>query len=142
MSNSTSNGAKIDQEFLEFHTKCLEQLGSDPGSSGVTQIPAEDICQALVGFKKNPHKVLSEATLNLMTAVYVVLFAAGLLANLSVCWVVVRNSQARTSRNVYILNLAVSDLMVCFVTMPFTLVRLVRHSESWEYGEAICLLTR
>ncbi len=38
---------------------------------------------------------------------------------------VVRNSAMRTARNVFIVNLAVSDLMLCLITMPLTLVEIL-----------------
>ena len=64
----------------------------------------------------------------------------GTFTNLSVCWVVVRNSQARTARNLFIINMAISDLTVCFITMPFTMQSLI--NQTWPYGEALCRLTR
>ncbi len=64
----------------------------------------------------------------------------GILTNLSVCWVVVRNSQARTARNLFIINMAVSDLTVCCITMPFTAKRILNYS--WNYGDALCRLVR
>lgn len=64
----------------------------------------------------------------------------GILTNLSVCWVVVRNSQARTARNLFIINMAISDLTVCCITMPLTMQKLIHHT--WKYGEVLCKLTR
>ena len=64
----------------------------------------------------------------------------GILTNFSVCWVVVRNSQARSPRTLFIINMAISDLMVCLITMPFTMQRFLNHI--WPYGEALCRLTR
>ena len=66
---------------------------------------------------------------------------AGMITNMSVCWVVVRHSQARTARNLLIINLAISDLTVCFVSMPFTMLRLINHT-TWNYGDGLCRLTR
>ena len=40
----------------------------------------------------------------------------------------------------YIINLAFSDLTVCFVSMPFTMMRLINHS-TWNYGDALCRTT-
>jgi hypothetical protein len=40
-----------------------------------------------------------------------------------------------------IINLAISDLTVCFVSMPFTMLRLINHT-SWNYGDGLCRLTR
>ena len=39
--------------------------------------------------------------------------------------VVIRNRAMRTARNVFIVNLAVSDLMLCLITMPLTLVEIL-----------------
>ena len=64
----------------------------------------------------------------------------GILTNLSVCWVVVRNSQARTARNLFIINMAFSDLTVCCITMPATVMKLINHT--WKYGDLLCRLTR
>ena len=66
---------------------------------------------------------------------------AGMITNLSVCWVVVRNSQARTARNLFIINLAVSDITVCLITMPLSMLRLL-DLPSWNYGDGLCRLTR
>ena len=68
------------------------------------------------------------------------LMFVGILTNLSVCWVVVRNSQARTARNLFIINMAFSDLTVCCITMPATVMKLINHT--WKYGDLLCRLTR
>ena len=68
------------------------------------------------------------------------LMIVGILTNLSVCWVVVRNSQARTARNLFIINMAFSDLTVCCITMPATVMKLINHT--WKYGDLLCRLTR
>lgn len=65
------------------------------------------------------------------------LIIVGTITNLSVCWVVVRNTQARTARNLFIINLAISDISVCLVTMPLTMLRLI-HLPSWNYGSNLC----
>lgn len=39
--------------------------------------------------------------------------------------VLCRNPAMRTARNVFIVNLAVSDLMLCLITMPLTLVEIL-----------------
>ena len=43
---------------------------------------------------------------------------------------VVRNPSMRTARNVFIVNLAVSDLMLCLITMPLTLVEILY--QAWQ----------
>jgi neuropeptide Y receptor len=49
----------------------------------------------------------------------------GATGNLLVILVVIRNRAMRTARNVFIVNLAISDLMLCLITMPLTLVEIL-----------------
>ena len=51
-----------------------------------------------------------------------VLVTVGSLGNLLVLTTILRSSEMRTARNVLIGNLALSDLCLCVVTMPLTLV--------------------
>ena len=51
-----------------------------------------------------------------------VLVTVGSLGNLLVLATILRSSEMRTARNVLIGNLALSDLCLCVVTMPLTLV--------------------
>ena len=65
----------------------------------------------------------------------------GATGNLLVILVVVRNRAMRTPRNVYIVNLAISDLMLCLITMPLTLVEILymtwQVSKVFFYGFAL-----
>ena len=54
----------------------------------------------------------------------------GGIGNILVILVVVRNAAMRTARNVFIVNLAVSDLMLCLITMPLTLVEILY--QTWQ----------
>ena len=61
----------------------------------------------------------------LLVALYACMIIVGATGNLLVILVVVRNQAMRTARNVYIVNLAISDLMLCLITMPLTLVEIL-----------------
>ena len=56
----------------------------------------------------------------------------GAAGNLLVVYAVVRQPAMRTVRNVFIINLAVSDLLLCVVTMPLTLMEVL--SNTWQLG--------
>jgi len=74
----------------------------------------------------------------LLIIVYLGLMTVGLSANLTVIYVVARRAQMQTSRNLYIVNLAISDMTLCLVCMPFTLTSILRHQ--WTMGTAFCKL--
>jgi neuropeptide Y receptor len=72
-------------------------------------------------------------------ALYVSMILFGATGNLLVILVVVRNAAMRTARNVFIVNLAVSDLMLCLITMPLTLVEILY--QTWQVGPGSSFIT-
>ena len=66
----------------------------------------------------------------LIIVLYASMILVGGMGNLLVILVVVRNAAMRTARNVFIVNLAVSDLMLCLITMPLTLVEILY--QTWQ----------
>lgn len=74
----------------------------------------------------------------ILIIVYFGLITVGLSANLTVIYVVARRAQMHTSRNLYVVNLAISDMTLCLVCMPFTLTSILRHQ--WTMGTAFCKL--
>lgn len=53
---------------------------------------------------------------------YIFIFALCMIGNSMVCFVVLKNSCMRTVTNLFILNLAISDLLVGIFCVPTTLV--------------------
>ncbi len=67
--------------------------------------------------------------------VYSTFIIVGLCGNLLIVWAVLGRENMRTARNVFIVTLAISDLVLCVFTMPSTLWE-VRSSLSFrEHGE-------
>ncbi|KAK9501346.1 hypothetical protein O3M35_012082 [Rhynocoris fuscipes] len=89
-------------------------------------------------------KVLVPDTEIVIIIVYSVLMTSGVVSNALVCFVVARqcarkHHQAGPSpRNMYIVNLAVADLALCLVCMPFTLVSILKRR--WTLGLVLCKL--
>ena len=66
----------------------------------------------------------------------IVLNLMSLMGNTLVCMSVYRNTQLRTTTNLYIMALAISDLLSAVFVMPFVTAVLVRGH--WIFGEVIC----
>ncbi|XP_067008058.2 neuropeptide F receptor [Anabrus simplex] len=81
---------------------------------------------------------VSEQAEVVLIAVYSALIVTGLVANLLVSFVVARRQQMHTARNLYIVNLTVSDITLCLICMPFTLVTILRRQ--WMLGSILCKL--
>ncbi|XP_055376961.1 neuropeptide F receptor isoform X2 [Condylostylus longicornis] len=69
---------------------------------------------------------------NILILMYCILIIFGAMGNILVVIAVVRKPVMRTARNLFILNLAISDLLLCLVTMPLTLVEIL--TKYWPLG--------
>ena len=93
----------------------------------------------LTRFQRNLR--FDDTTLCALLFVYVVLIAFGTLANGLIILAVVRQRKMRLLRHALIVNLAFSDILLCLLTMPLTLMQLV--TLYWPLGrwEFMCRLT-
>ncbi|XP_017477528.1 PREDICTED: neuropeptide F receptor [Rhagoletis zephyria] len=75
-----------------------------------------------------------------LISIYVTMIICGTVGNILVVIAVARKPIMRTARNLFILNLAISDLLLCVITMPITLVEIL--SKYWPFGmfEFFCKL--
>ncbi|ESN99278.1 hypothetical protein HELRODRAFT_67040 [Helobdella robusta] len=69
---------------------------------------------------------------------YLMLILFGAFGNGLVCYVVLANCHMRTPRNLLILNLATSDLILCVFTQPFNLLK--ASTKTWRLGAVMCKL--
>ncbi|XP_052132361.1 neuropeptide SIFamide receptor-like isoform X2 [Frankliniella occidentalis] len=67
---------------------------------------------------------------------YLAVFVVGVLGNVCVVMVVASFPRMRSTTNLFIANLAIADLLVNVVCLPFTLVSNVL--KEWVLGDAIC----
>ncbi|XP_051172946.1 cholecystokinin receptor type A-like [Leptopilina boulardi] len=75
---------------------------------------------------------------NLIPALYVTIFLLSVVGNSLVLITLFRNKRMRTVTNVYLLNLAVSDLLLGVFCIPFTL--LGHMLKNFVFGIALCKL--
>ncbi|XP_017779589.1 PREDICTED: neuropeptide F receptor-like [Nicrophorus vespilloides] len=68
---------------------------------------------------------IDQPAYGILISIYVVLIVLGALGNTLVILSVVRKPAMRTARNMFIVNLAISDLLLCTVTMPLTLMEIL-----------------
>jgi len=74
----------------------------------------------------------------LLCSAYFVIFCISLYANTLVCHVIRRHRRLHSVTNVFIANLAVSDIFITLVNIPFNVVRHV--TAGWALGQATCAL--
>lgn len=86
---------------------------------------------------------LEDVTSNLVVQIvfclfYVNIFVLGIFGNVLVCFVVARNRHMHTVTNFFITNLALSDVLLCVLAVPFT--PLYTFLGRWVFGNTLCHL--
>lgn len=71
--------------------------------------------------------------------IYSFIFVIGLVGNVLVCYVVFRTPSMHSVTNIFIANLALSDILLCLLSVPFTPLYLLIY-EGWVFGSALCHL--
>ena len=108
----------------------------NPIVSNVTYTPVEtdrQIIESFVNDMVNDWKYKARVgpwTFGLLITLYALMILFGASGNLLVILVVIRNRAMRTARNIFIVNLAISDLMLCVITTPLTLVEILY--QTWQ----------
>ncbi|XP_065361409.1 neuropeptide Y receptor type 2 [Calliphora vicina] len=69
---------------------------------------------------------------------YSTVFVLGVFGNVLVCYVVLRNRAMQTVTNIFITNLALSDILLCVLAVPFT--PLYTFMGRWAFGRTLCHL--
>ncbi|VDL90124.1 unnamed protein product [Schistocephalus solidus] len=92
--------------------------------------------------KADSQSGLLNIVLMCLASLYILMICIGFAGNMLVIIVVVCNRTMRSSpRNLFILNLAVSDLILCVFTQPLNLYRLLSFNQGWRLGLILCKLT-
>ncbi|GIY56414.1 neuropeptide Y receptor type 1 [Caerostris extrusa] len=83
-------------------------------------------------------KIFGSHTETIIVTCYAILMVLGLCCNLLVCSVILANTKIRSSRNLLVINLNISDIILSVFCMPFTLLVIIRRS--WFLGAFLCKL--
>jgi neuropeptide Y receptor len=74
----------------------------------------------------------------LIISCYCIIFLLGLIGNSLVVFVVCNNKSMQSVTNVFITNLAVSDIFMCLLCVPFTPISF--FMANWPFGKFLCHL--
>lgn len=69
-------------------------------------------------------------------SMYAVIFVVALIGNGFVCYIVLSSPRMRTVTNYFIMNLAVGDVLITILCVPFTSVALLK--QYWPFGSFLC----
>ncbi|XP_055971202.1 G-protein coupled receptor 83 [Sorex fumeus] len=76
----------------------------------------------------------------LLVVAYAFIIVLSLFGNALVCHVVFKNRRMHSATSLFIVNLAVADMLITLLNTPFTLARFV--NSTWVSGKAMCHVSR
>ncbi|XP_072899428.1 G-protein coupled receptor 83-like [Hemitrygon akajei] len=99
-----------------------------------------DDWESFVGSAKYEAESQNATVKALLIVAYSVIIVISLFGNVLVCQVVIKNKRMHSATSLFIVNLAVSDIMITLLNTPFTLVRFV--NSTWVFGTVMCHISR
>ncbi|KAK3100255.1 hypothetical protein FSP39_016981 [Pinctada imbricata] len=72
--------------------------------------------------------------------IYTIIFVFALIGNVLVIVTLVQNKRMRTVTNVFLMNLAVSDLLLALFCMPFSVIPMLM--KNFIFGAPVCFMVR
>lgn len=104
----------------------------------VSTIPIESTSKCMRFVELDPDPTNSPIVITVFGFIYANIFLLGLIGNISIVCLTFRHRHLRIVQNIFILNLALSDIIVCLLSLPFTPVTNVY--KNWIFGQPICHL--
>ena len=92
----------------------------------------------IVSSIENEMKLITPGQSKMFNIIYLLFVILGILSNLLMIYVFYKSEKLRTLRNVFIINLAISDILLCLVYAPLTLTKSVNIN--WSLGRTMCKL--
>ncbi|XP_072467432.1 G-protein coupled receptor 83 [Notamacropus eugenii] len=96
--------------------------------------------QNFVGRKRYGAESQKPMVKALLIVAYSFIIVFSLFGNVLVCHVVIKNQRMQSATSLFIVNLAVADIMITLLNTPFTLVRFV--NSTWIFGKGMCHISR
>ncbi|XP_025088765.1 cholecystokinin receptor type A-like isoform X2 [Pomacea canaliculata] len=84
--------------------------------------------------------VVPRLSAEIQVVLYALIFVLAVVGNLLIIVTLIQNKRMRTVTNVFLLNLAVSDMLLAVFCMPFTLVPVLL--QNFIFGAAMCVILR
>ncbi|XP_050420820.1 neuropeptide Y receptor type 6-like [Adelges cooleyi] len=116
---------------------------SEMADNGVFNVSMKHALDAIFGHQMIATEVLDMYAKVTFTTLYCIVFVVSLIFNGLVCFVVFRQcgkknvpSQGPSPRNLYIVNLAIANIMMSMVSIPYSLWAIM--SKHWSWGLAMC----
>ena len=121
----------------------IEKFLYDGNTSGTDSPNMQALLLAANETRNNTHSYMLEEGSQMfgkiiLIVAYGVLITISVFGNTLVCHVVLRNTRMHTVTNFFITNLAISDLLLTLINVPFNIAR--NLLDEWPFGSIVCHL--
>ncbi|POI24383.1 hypothetical protein CIB84_011867 [Bambusicola thoracicus] len=122
--------------------RSLEEVLEIPTISGFFPWDNDTLAdwQSFVGRSRHGADSQHVAAKALLIAAYSIIIVFSLFGNVLVCHVIIKSKRLRSATSLFIVNLAVADIMITLLNTPFTLARFV--NSTWIFGKGMCHVSR
>uniref|UniRef100_A0A8C3L8G5 G protein-coupled receptor 83 n=1 Tax=Chrysolophus pictus TaxID=9089 RepID=A0A8C3L8G5_CHRPC len=122
--------------------RSLEEVLKIPNISGFFPWDNDTLAdwQSFVGRSRHGADSQHVAAKALLIAAYSIIIIFSLFGNVLVCHVIIKSKRLRSATSLFIVNLAVADIMITLLNTPFTLARFV--NSTWIFGKGMCHVSR
>ncbi|XP_052527193.1 G-protein coupled receptor 83 [Tympanuchus pallidicinctus] len=122
--------------------RSLEEMLEIPNISGFFPWDNDTLAdwQSFVGRSRHGADSQHVAAKALLIAAYSIIIIFSLFGNVLVCHVIIKSKRLRSATSLFIVNLAVADIMITLLNTPFTLARFV--NSTWIFGKGMCHVSR
>ena len=120
----------------QIRESILRLIGKEADSDNASLI-VDNVVRS-INREVNRGAKLSPEVATLLQVLYWTLIVLGITINLLVWFIFIKKPKLRTTRNAFIVNLCTSDILLCCITMPFTLQ--VVLEAKWTFGMYLCKL--
>ena len=122
--NITLSDLDLHLMAMGFPLGGLPQMSNASGTNGGMNMTQAEIAEVVRNqYMTNSLSNFDDVTQICLIVAFAVLILFGACGNGLVCYVVAKNPNMRTPRNIFIINLAISDLTLCCFTQPFNLMK-------------------
>ncbi|CAL8287892.1 unnamed protein product [Arctogadus glacialis] len=140
------NGSCLFEDLLSGKGLSRGSNGSDDsnGSAGFYLLDFDEGTLAdwrsLADKKRYGGESQNRSTKALLVSAYSLIIVISLFGNTMVCHVVIKTKRMHSATSLFIVNLAVADILITVLNTPFTLVRFV--NSNWMFGRVMCHISR
>ncbi|XP_069749830.1 cysteinyl leukotriene receptor 1-like [Narcine bancroftii] len=141
--NGSTEGERLLTNEVGERRPCLQKIGvRERFSRRCKMTEIVEVMRALTNKSRSNASscpLIDDFRNQIYSSVYSLVFVVGLSGNAFAAFVLIKTYKQRTAFNIYMLNLAVSDLL-CVCTLPMRVIYYT-HKGRWIFGDLLCRIS-